>query len=155
MIRGWVAWDSLKYNYRRSRFWFFRLEKQKQQQQLNGLREHISEIFGIAGAHISSLASPVFGTSAKNVEKFRKRPNASERFRTYPNASECIRVGPNRSQHVSEPTKTSKSFAKTSQKLRETRASAVVVCTGACCQGVSADPTTNEIHDDLRGGRIS
>ena len=48
--------------------------------------KHIEEILGAVGAHISSLLSPVLGTSAKNVEKnsekFRKRRNTSEHFQT-------------------------------------------------------------------------
>ena len=81
-----AAFSTAKSNYRRSRLL------------LSRLREHISEIFETVGAHISSLASPVFGTNAKNAEKFHKKmPKTSERFRTYPNVSECIQAGPNKS----------------------------------------------------------
>ena len=54
-------------------------------QQLNGLREHISEIFGAVGPHISSLASPVFGTNANIVE-----PKKFENVRMLSNISERI-----------------------------------------------------------------
>ena len=53
------------FNYRRSRLLF------------SSLRKHILEIFGAMGAHVSSLASPVFGTSAQNIEEIRKTPKAS------------------------------------------------------------------------------
>ena len=76
------------FHYRRSRLLF------------SSLREHISEIFGAMGAHISSLASPVLGTSAKTVEKNQKIPKTSERFRTLPDVSERVRMHPSRSEQV-------------------------------------------------------
>ena len=91
------------------------------------MREHISEIFGAVGTHISSLASPVFGTSAKNVEKiqqkFETNPKTSKRFRTLPNVSEPVRTHPGRSEQVQTRLRTYENFeklAKTSRKLRKT-----------------------------------
>ena len=112
--------------YRRSRLLF------------SSQRAHISEIIGAVAAHISSQASPVFGTSAKkikNVENFQKKsenvrtlPNASERIRTCPNASGKVRTGPNTSPNLRKLRKTCENFAKTSRKLRERRVRAVVGC---------------------------
>ena len=85
---------------------------------ISSSREHISEILGAVGPHISSLASPVFGTSAKNVQKIRKNPKTCEHFWTLSDVSERVQMQPSRSeqsQHVSELTKTSKSL----RKLRE------------------------------------
>ena len=73
---------------------------------LSRLRALISEITRAVGSHISSLASPVFGTSARIFRKFSK-------------TSERIREGLYRSKHVSEPTKTLKNLRKLREKLRE------------------------------------
>ena len=101
---------------------------------LSSLRAHISEIISAEGAHISSLASLVFGTSAnffrkfpKTFECFRTLPSASARFRTHLGRSEQVRTGPNTSPNLRKLRKTCENFAKTSQKLRERCVRAVVV----------------------------
>ena len=93
----------------------------------SSLRAHISEIISAVGAHISSVASPVFGTSPKIDRQF---PKTSERFRTLPSTSERVRMHPGRSEQVQTRLRTYESFeklAKTSRKLREARVRAVVV----------------------------
>ena len=92
--------------------------------------------YSAVGAHISSLASPVFCT----IESIRKLPNASERFRAHSNVSERMWEGPNRSKHVSESTKTSTN----SRKLCESRVRAVVVSVSSmtclCLRMLVSDP---------------
>ena len=106
-------------DYRRSRLLF------------SSLRAHISEIIGTVTAHISSQASPVFGTSAKKFKKtskfskisenVRTLPNASERIRTCPNASGKVRTGPNTSPNLRKLRKTCENFAKSSKNFRKFR----------------------------------
>ena len=80
-------------------------------EQLNGLREHISEIFGAVGTcgdtHFVIGFAGIWHKREKNrkkSEKFRKRPNASERFPTY---SERVRMHPSRSEQVPARLRTS------------------------------------------------
>ena len=111
-----VDFISLEHGYRRNRLLF------------SSWRQHILEIFGAVGPHISSLASPVFVTRAKFLEK-KEKSKTSECFRTYPNVSEHIGMHPSRSEQLPACFQTYENFeklAKTSRKLRETRASAVV-----------------------------
>ena len=81
------------------------------------------------GPHVSSLASPVFGISAKHVEKVKKNPKTSERIPTLPDVSKGVRMHPSRSEQVPARLRSHENlenFAKTSRKLREVRASAAV-----------------------------
>ena len=90
--------------YRRSRLLF------------SSLRAHISEIIGAVAAHISSQASPVFGTSAKKktekVENFQRFPKTSERLRMLPSASERVRTHPGRSEQVQTRLRSCENFEK-------------------------------------------
>ena len=71
--------------------------------QLNGLRAHISELSGAVGAHISSLASPVYSTNATSIPT---RWNLSEWIRTHPKTSENVRKRPKTFENVRKRSKT-------------------------------------------------
>ena len=74
------------------------------------------------GAHISSLASPVFGTAAKNIQKIPKIPKMSERFRMLPDVSERVRMHLGSSEQVPARLRSYvnlENLAKTTGKLRE------------------------------------
>ena len=86
-------------------------------------------VSALCGHNLSSLASLVSGTSAKNVEKNVKIPKTSERFLTLPKVSERVQMHPSRSEQVPACLRSYENLenlAKTSRKLRETRASVVV-----------------------------
>ena len=111
---------------------------QRSQLLFSSLGSHISEIISIVAAHISSQASPVFGTSAKKVQKCRTisknskhvwtLPNAFERIRTCPTASGKVRTGPNTFPNLQKLPNISENFAKTF----ESRVRAIVVFVSFC-----------------------
>ena len=104
--------------YRRSRFWFFRVEQQQQttnnKQTTKRLeRAHFRDFrrhWDMWGHTFRHWLRRYLAQARKKLKKIRKIPKAFERFRTLPNVSERVRMHPSTSEQVPARLRTSENF---------------------------------------------